>query len=390
MYIGRDNHIRKMRNLNIIIATHVFATGPAQELELYLKNKVNTLIFIGHPFLFAKERRSFYRVYKYGKIMEEKKARDWKMQEIAIYLKDILYTLVWIFKSNKKYDLYIGADPLNALAGIILKKSRLVNKVILYTIDYVPKRFNNSILNFLYHWLDGYCVTHSDQVWNLSQRMIDEREKSGIINNGNQKVVPIGVNYYRIKRLPIEKINRKYIVFMGHLREYQGLELIFSALSEVIVKIPDVKLIIVGTGHLEDELRNMAKKLGLAEHIEFKGFIEDHRDVEKILAYCAVGLAFYDPDPRSFTRYTDPSKPKQYMACGLPIIITRVPWVAVEIEKRTAGVVISYNRDEFKDAVIKLLTDDNYYKICRKNAIKFASELDWEKIFDDSFSKLCD
>jgi glycosyltransferase involved in cell wall biosynthesis len=218
--------------------------------------------------------------------------------------------------------------------------------------------------------------------------MAEEREKKGVLKDDKQIVVPIGVNFNRIKRLPIEEINRKCVVYMGHLRKGQGLELIIQALPKIVKKIPDIKLLIIGTGQLENDLRNMVKELGVSENVEFKGFIKDHRNVENILAECAVGLAIYKPDPDSITQYTDPSKPKQYMACGLPVIITGVPWTTKKIEEKTMGIVISYSEDELTDAIIKLLMDDELYAMCRENAIKFASNLDWNAIFAEAFSKL--
>jgi len=378
----------ELKELNVAIVTHVFATGPSQELEEYLKSSVNTLMFIGHPFSYAEDTRSFYRIYENGKLVKEREGIALKLPDPFIYFKDFAYTLIWTVKSRKRFDILVGVDPLNCFAGIFLNKIKRTRKVIMYTIDYVPKRFHNKSLNWLYHKLDSYCVMHSDQIWNLSPRMATEREKKGVFKDDKQIVVPIGVNFNRIKRLPLEKINRKCVVYMGHLRKGQGLELIIQALPKIVKEIPDIKLLIIGTGQLENYLRNMVKELGVSGNVEFKGFIKDHRDVEKLLAKCAVGLATYEPDPDSFTQYTDPSKPKQYMACGLPVIITRVPWIAKEIEEKTMGVVIGYSEHELTDAVIKLLMDDELYGICRENAIRFASKLDWNVIFAEAFSKL--
>lgn len=160
-----------------------------------------------------------------------------------------------------------------------------------------------------------------------------------------------------------------------------GVELIIQALPKIVKKIPDIKLLIVGMGQLENDLKIMARELGVSKNVEFKGFVKDHRDVEKILVKCAVGLAIYEPNPDSITQYTDPSKPKQYMACGLPVIITGVPWIAKEIEEKTMGIVISYSEHELTDAIIKLLMDDTFYETCRENAKTFASELSWDSIF---------
>ena len=380
--------LEKIKDSDVVIVTHFRTTGPMDDLEGYLKDKVKTLMFIGHPFYYTKEIRSFYRLHNYGKLIKENKAKTWKLPEFCMYLKDVIYTLFWIIKSKKRFNLFFGADPLNAFTGILFKKIKRINIVVFYTIDYIPHRFKNRILNMLYHRLDTYCVRHSDQIWNLSRRMAEERVRKGIFDDGKQIVVPIGIHYSRIKRLPIEQINRKQVVYLGHLRKGQGLELILNALPKVIEKTPNVKLVIIGSGPLEKKLKTLSNELMIEENIEFKGFIEDHQNVEEILTRCAIGLAPYETNPDSYTQYTDPSKPKQYLACGLPLIITRVPQIAEKIEKNCMGIVINYSEDELSEAVIKLLTDDKTYETYRKNAIKFASSLDLNSIFNHAFSKL--
>jgi glycosyltransferase involved in cell wall biosynthesis len=380
--------LNKLEELKVIIVTHVFATGPAQELEEYLGDKINTLLFIGHPFSYSDNVRSFYKLRKWGKIVRAKYSRPWILPELLMYAKDFIFTLFWTISIKGTYDIYIGADPLNAFAGLLLRMIGKTDKVILYTIDYVPIRFNNKILNYLYHCLDDCCVIHCDQVWNLSPIMAKEREKRGIKTNNKQITVPIGVHFNRIKRLPIQEINRNHVAYMGHLRKGQGLDLIFEALPQVIKKIPDFKLIIIGTGPLESKLKDLAKQKELDKNVEFLGFIEDHKNVEKILSSCSIGLCVYEPDPQNFTWYADPSKPKQYMACGLPVIITMVPSIAKDIEKGPMGLVIKYTREDLESAIIKLISDNDFYKLCRQQCIEFASQIDWSRIYLDALKQI--
>ncbi len=378
----------EFKNVNVVIATHVFATGPSQELEEYLQRKVKTLMFIGHPFSYAQDVQSFYEIYKKGKLSKKEKGRIWSLPEPVMYLKDFAYTIFWVFKSKEQLELFVGVDPLNALAGVLLNKIGRVRTVIMYTIDYVPQRFSNRLLNRLYHQIDSYCVKKCQKIWNLSPRMAEERTKKNVLKDDRQIVVPIGVNFDRIKRLPFKEINRKWIAYMGHLRKGQGLELIVETLPRVVKEIPDVQLLIIGTGELENSLKKRIAELGINKNVEFKGFIKDHKNVENMLTKCAVGLAVYEPSPDSMTQYTDPSKPKQFMACGLPVIITAVPWVAEEIEKKHMGLVIKYNENALAEAVIKLLKDDKLYIESRENAINFASTLNWDKIFDNALLRL--
>ena len=184
----------EFKNINVVIATHVFATGPSQELEEYLQPKVKQLMFIGHPFSYAPETRSFFEIYTRGNLCKKGSGRSWVLPEPLMYLKDFAYTFFWVFKSKERFELFVGVDPLNALAGVLLNKLGRIRTVIMYTIDYVPQRFHNRLLNRFYHQIDSYCVKNSHKIWNLSPRMAKEREKKGVITNQKQIVVPIGVN----------------------------------------------------------------------------------------------------------------------------------------------------------------------------------------------------
>jgi len=370
---------------NACVVTHVFATGPAQELEEYLRGRVDSLLFIGHPFSFRPDTRSFYNIYREGELIKEHKAQKFFLPELFIYLKDFFYTLFWVIKYPKKIDLYVGFDPLNALSGLFLKKTGKVKRVIFYTIDYVPVRFKNKLLNSIYRKIDIFCAEQADSVWNLSKRINDARIRAGMRQTHNAIVVPIGVNFQRIKREEERSIDRKTLVYMGFLDKKRGLEFIIEALPDMIGKNPGLKLMIIGGGNADDYYRRMVERAGFFAHVDFKGYIKDHREVEALLSKCAVGLAVYEPYQDNFTWYTDPSKPKQYMACGLPVIITGKPEIADEIQNREMGVAIDYEKDKFVEAVTLLLNDDKFYFKCRKNAIDFVSGLEWSAVFGRAF-----
>jgi glycosyltransferase involved in cell wall biosynthesis len=203
-----------------------------------------------------------------------------------------------------------------------------------------------------------------------------------------QEVVPIGVQFDRIRRRDVNHIDRFRLVYMGHLREGQGLELIFESLPDIFRMWPSVSLVVVGAGPLEHKLRAMAEELSCQSRVQFTGFVEDHRVLEELLSQGGVGLALYEPTRDSFTWYADPSKPKQYMACGLPIIITKVPAISQLVRSQEAGIVIEYSKPAFISALRYLFEDFATYSILRGNAIQLASRYDWNAIFADALAKL--
>ena len=380
-----ENNLKK---LNFTIVTHVYATGPSFKLEDYLKDKVNNLVFIGHPFSFSKDTRAFLRVYRKGKLVVDKRFVKWKGSEFVFYLKDLLLTLFWYFKYSKKNDYFIGVNNFNVFAGLLLGLFTGVGRIIFYTIDYIPQRFNNPILNSIYHWLDRLAISKSHRVWNLSSIMVEEREKRRVDTRYRKKqiVVPIGTDISP-KLVSLNKVKRHRIVFLGHLLRKQGVELLVSAMRDVVEKVPQANLLIIGGGELEEKLKKDVIRLNLEKHVEFTGFVKEFSQVQKLLKDSALAVAPYVDDSKTYTRYTDPGKPKDYMASGLPVVITKVPQVAWEIEKNKCGIAIDCKKEQLVEALVKLLKDDNLWSSFRRNAFKMAKKYEWKKIFNKAFSE---
>lgn len=380
---------RILSQLSVTIVSHVAFTGHSQELESFLRKRSRRLVFIGHPFFYAAQKSSFFTVYENGDVKAKMKAPEIKGHEILLYMKDFLLTFYFLFKLKERFDIYVGSDPLNALAGILLKKLGIVRVVIFYVIDYAPIRFKNAILNGIYHFIDRICVYHADYTWNLTSAMADARARRGVNREEtNQMTVPTGTNFDSIEHLPIKEIDRTSIAFLSHLREGQGVELILEAMPTVVEKIPSAKLMVIGTGPHEKYFKKEAEERNLNKNVFFLGYIENHEEVEKIISKCGVGIAPYVPYPDSFTWYADPGKPKVYLGCGIPVVITKVPEVAFEIEKWGAGIAIDYNKHELIDAIVKLLSNDEIYHECRQRALEFASKYIWDDIFYKAFNQM--
>ncbi len=378
-----------LKSLKALIITHSYATGPSQEFVAFLKNKVSLLVFIDHPFSYARKKRSSLTIYKKGKPSKTILAPKIVGPDILYYLKDFFFTIFFALKLGEKFDFCLAFDNLNALSTLVLRSLRITKRVVYYTVDYTPRRFANPALNWIYHRIDKLCCYHVDLIWNSSEVMVTERKKRGVKTEkaAEQITVPDGNNFDRIERLPIEKINRYDIVFVGHLRKKQGVMMLIKAFPEVCRKVQKARLVIIGSGPLENLLKQRVVELKISDKVSFTGYIEDYSKLEKMMARCAVAVAPYVPDPESWSFYSDVNKPKAYMACGLPVIITPVPRIAYEIKKERAGLLVNYNKREVSEAIVKLLTNDRLHQEMRTNAIKLASNHTWEKVFTKALRK---
>jgi len=371
----------------ILEAGHITEVyGPVQALRNYLIKNSRNFIYISHPFSYSKLEGTEEVYYKEGK--EEKKEKGHKRVNFQFvqWIKDFFFNINFGFKLKEKIEIYIGVDNLNTLAGIILKKFGKVKKVYYYIIDHMDRLFKNPLFNFLYELIDGIACKHSDVIWSLSERIKQAKEKKFKLKIKNI-VVPVGIELDKIDKFTLdEKISKKSLVIMSMLDETKGVDIMIEAMKDIVKQVPAAKLLIIGTGPYESKLRELTEKLGLNNCVNFLG-VMDHDTLFKFIPHERVGIATYKDDKNSYTYYADPTKPKEYLACGLPVIITDVPWIAEEVQKRPMGVVCNYNKEDIVKGCIKLLKDDVFYLMCLKNAIEFTSTLSWDKIYDEAFEK---
>ncbi|MBI5123450.1 glycosyltransferase [Candidatus Roizmanbacteria bacterium] len=376
---------------NVLVISHYYKRttaggGPPQEIRDFLLPKIKKVYYIEHPFPQADDHRSSITIYSDGKIEKKNFTPSLRGPQILFYIFDIFLTFYFFLLIKKRIDVCIALDNLNTVNILPLKKIGLVKKLVFYTIDYNPKRFENKILNDIYHFLDRISCYYSDAIWVLSKKMDTTRAKNKVDIKKMAKsiLLPMGANLERINILPLNKISRNQIAFTGFLMKKQGVQVILQALPEVIKKIPDVKFIIIGQGEYENQLKNLSKSLKITKHVDFKGFVNDHREVENILCKSAIGVATYEDTQDNYTMFTDPGKPKLYLGCGLPVVITNVPQVAKTIASRNAGLIVKYNKKSVADALIKLLSDENLYKNFRENAIKLSKEYNTNSLINNA------
>lgn len=381
----------KIYKSKIIIVTHFLAYSAAQALRDFLRiNNCKLLLYISHPLpqipTHTKDR-SFAEVSRGNNINIEVAYKTLlRFQNLLLTaLFEFILNLFWSLKTKTRYDLFIGVDNFNALQGLILKKLGIVKKVVYYTIDYFPMRFENKFLNFIYHSIDKFCVKFADETWNVSPVMKKAREKfNGMFDKTYQRqhVVPIGIWYDKTPKKDFSQINKYKLIFTGHLLSHMGIDLAIRSLSQLKNKFPKIKLEIIGAGPEEQRLKRLAHKLGVSNSIIFHGWVQNRKQLEQLIATGAIGLATFNTEILDEkVKNADPGKIKDYMALGLPVIATNAISTYKELAKAKCAIIIPYKKEEFIKAVTTLLQDKELLKKYRQNALSYIRKFDYNKIF---------
>lgn len=376
-----------MKSSKIVIVTHKLPnTHPYDELVNYLnKNKYSDVFYIMHSFSDSPDRKSKYIWYKNGKTYRKHEGKDYiKYPEPIIYIKEFWFTLHSIVSSRVIFDTYLGMDGLCALFGLTLKFFRRVKKVIYWAIDFVPNnRFDSPLKNKIYHAINTLGYKHADEMWDLSPRMAEAREKFLGFKEDKykyRKVVPYGMWIDRIKKVPYQDCNKNEIVFMGHLLEKQGAQLVIEALPAISKANPNITFKIIGDGPYKDSLEELSKSLRIEDRCEFTGRILNHEDVEAEIAKSAVAVAPYIKELDTWSYYADPGKVKTYLACGVPVVLTDIPWNAKEIQEKKCGYITDGSVDDLAKKVLDLLNAERNSQF-RENAIDYSKSYDYNSIF---------
>lgn len=379
---------------SVLIITHYFKKPiqggePAQDIRDYLLPKVKSLVYFEHPFPFADQKKSFATVYENGVVRAKLSSFGIKGPDSVFYFLNLFFTIYFILVLKRKYDICISLDNLNTISVLPFRKLKLIKKLIFYTIDYHPQRFRNKTMNRIYHWVDKIVCYNSDRIWVLSSRMTVARQKMGLsVRKLTPSIlVPMWADTSRIKVNSYEKINKNTLVYLGSLNELKGVGLIINAMPLIFKKNPYIKLLIIGEGKEKKNLQKLATSLKILENVEFLGFIKTQTEVEKLLCKSAIGLAPYVPVEDNLAYYTDPGKPKLYLGCGLPVIITKVPAIANIIQRKKAGFAIPYDSEELAKKVTLLLGKPSLYRRYRRNAIKLSKFYDTTTIISNAIKE---
>jgi len=105
--------------------------------------------------------------------------------------------------------------------------------------------------------------------------------------------------------------------FIGSFYEYEGLDLLLNALPQALGQVPNLKLLLVGGGSHEAELKRLAKANNIEGNVVFTGRVP-FAEVERY--YDFVDIFVY---PRRKSRLTDlvtPLKPIEAMAKARVVI----------------------------------------------------------------------
>lgn len=158
--------------------------------------------------------------------------------------------------------------------------------------------------------------------------------------------------------------------FIGSFYAYEGLDLLLDALPELIRQRPDVRLLLVGGGPQEANLRQQAERLGLGDHVIFTGRVP-HQDVGRY--YDLINVLAYPRHPMRLTELVTPLKPLEAMAQGQLFVASDVGGHKELIEHGKTGILFKAGDcTALTAALLGLLNDRQHWPELKANGRHFV------------------
>jgi len=151
-----------------------------------------------------------------------------------------------------------------------------------------PHSFSKSIVHSSHlvsrKWIERKVLNQSDLIVTLSRYTRDKIFNIHGVPLKNIVVIPGGIDLVRFhpianKRAVREHLNlpqeKMILLTVRNLVPRMGIENLIRAMQDIVKSVPDIYLIIGGTGPLKDDLAMMSRRLNLNHYIHFTGFIPD-------------------------------------------------------------------------------------------------------------------
>lgn len=188
------------------------------------------------------------------------------------------------------------------------------------------------------------------------------------------EVLPNGINCSMFESLEVEKARIPTVAYLGRLVPHKNVEDLIEAARIVKKEIKEIRFKIIGSGGLFHKLRDLAKKRGVEDIVELRGFIPKYEEAIKELA--------------ASTLYVHPSTVEGFGIALLEAMAAKLPVIAYNLDAYKDFIVKGENamlcekRDVngLASSIIEVLENNNLQRKLIRHGLKTSQKYDWKAI----------
>jgi glycosyltransferase involved in cell wall biosynthesis len=279
-------------------------------------------------------------------------------------------------------DAVIGLGILNTYIAMRLCRGHRV-PFIYYLIDSLHTLVPEKAFRILAKTLESRTLRGSDAVVVINRQLGDYAIRMGA-NPRKVKVLGAGIDSGRFNtRVNGEKVrenlhileNEVLLFFMGWLYRFSGIKEVAQSLLKCKESQPRIKLLVLGRGDLYEELLDLEKR-----KLRNKLILLEWQPYENVPQYIASSDVCLLPSYNNeIMRNIVPIKVYEYMACGKPVITTKLPGIVREFGNGN-GIVYVDNAGKVLETTVRLSRTKGKFKELGLRAASYVEKYSWENI----------
>lgn len=205
----------------------------------------------------------------------------------------------------------------------------------------------------------------------VSESTRDELVGRGI-SRSRVTVIHNGIDHNRYAPDRRRRAPEPEVVYLGRLKRYKSIDLVFDAMKRVLEKVPDARLTIVGEGDDRPRLERISRELGLGKAVRFTGRVSE-KEKTRLLQQARVVV---NPSRKEGWGVTV----IEANACGAPVVASDVPGLRDAVQDGVTGVLVGYGDvRSLASSVVLMLRNPRVREEFSERAVAWARSFSWDR-----------
>jgi len=208
--------------------------------------------------------------------------------------------------------------------------------------------------NFITRFILKYNLRKADRILSTSYVMAEETKK---YTSSDIEVTPFGIDVDIFKPMKVDSLFPNDALVIGTIKALEdkyGVDYLIRAFKIVRDQRPNksIKLLLVGAGSKELELRNLAAELEITDHVIFTGRVP-HDEVPSYMNMLDIYVALSTLDSESFGVAI-----LEASSCEKPVVVSNVGGLPEVVDEGVTGFVVDKcNEIAASEAIGKLIDE---------------------------------